>query len=119
MLSSRGDHSFASVLEQVVEEEKGLVDSPPVLLVILQQPFPQHAHRFRESLVGECEGGDFLHLGSARTPGVVICCLANLFGRMQYFLVLFMSIKKHYLRLSFCIVHNNIGGLVHKLSNLE
>ena len=82
VLPSRGDHSFASVLEQVVEEEKGLVDSPPVLLVILQQPFPQHAHRLRESLVGECEGGDFLHLGSARTPGVVICCLANLYGRV-------------------------------------
>ena len=35
------------------------------------------------------------------------------------FLVLFLGIKQHYLRLSFCIVHNNIGGLVHKLSNLK
>ena len=31
----------------------------------------------------------------------------------------FLGIKQHYLRLSFCIVHNNIGGLVHKLSNLK
>ena len=78
VFSSRGDHPFAAILEQIIEEEKGLVDAAPVLLVVLQQSFPQHPNSLGKSLVGKCEGGDFLHLNATRAPGVVICCLTNL-----------------------------------------
>ena len=47
MFSSRGDHPFAAILEQIIEEEKGLVDAAPVLLVVLQQSFPQHPDQGR------------------------------------------------------------------------
>ena len=32
---SRGDHPFAAIFQQIIEEEKGLVDAAPVLLVVL------------------------------------------------------------------------------------
>ena len=35
MFPSRGDHTLAAILQQIVEEEKRLVDTTPVLLVVL------------------------------------------------------------------------------------
>ena len=78
MFPSRGDDPLTAVLQQIVEEEKGLVDTAPVLLVVLQKSFPQHSNRLGKSLVGKSEGGNFLHLNPTRAPGVIICCFANL-----------------------------------------
>ena len=78
MFPSRGDHPLTAILQQIVEEEKGLVDAAPVLLVVLQKPLPQHPNGLRKSLIGKCEGGNFLHLNPTWTPGVIICSLTNL-----------------------------------------
>ena len=78
MFPSRGDHSLTAILQQIVKEEKRLVNASPVLLVVLQKSLPQHPNGLRKSLVGKCEGGNFLHLNPTWAPGVVICSLTNL-----------------------------------------
>jgi len=49
-----------------------LIYSPPILLAILQHPFPHHTHHFREMLVGERILRNFMHDSSMWTPRIVI-----------------------------------------------
>lgn len=99
MFACRGHHAFTAILEQVVQEQQGLVSASPVGVIIDQHALPQHAHGLGKLLVGEGESRHLLHLLTRGSPRVVIGGIA-------------------YLGLGIRVVHHQIGGLVHHLADL-
>ena len=64
-------------LDEILEQDEGLVDVPPVLAVIVE-PLPDHLHDLGEGDHVVSQVSNLRHLGRGGAPGVIAGGLTNL-----------------------------------------